>query len=391
MDSKNIVILGATGSIGGSTRRIIRKYPEKLNLVGISANSNIRELEAIAHEFEVPHAVIADETARDHIRKNHSSPKSTRLRFGMEALCELASLPDADIVVVALVGISGLEPTLAAIRAKKKVILANKEVLVMAGEWVMEQAELNQVTILPADSEHNAIFQCLNGDFDNLKQVEKIILTASGGPFRRYPLSRLESVTSEEALNHPNWDMGPKVSLDSATMANKGLELIEARWLFNLSPEQLDVVIHPQSIIHSMIQYRDGSVIAQISPPDMTFPIQHCLFHPERLAPVASPLDFTHQLTLELEPPDLDRFPCLALAKESLRAGKSAPCVFNAANEIAGQSFLEGKIPFLKIPWIIDKTLENTSITPFSSLEAVCAADLEARETATNWVGKTTL
>lgn len=271
---------------------------------------------------------------------------------------------------------------LRAIEVGKTIALANKEVLVMAGEWVMDQAQQAGVQILPTDSEHNAIFQCLHADLDKLADVEKVLLTASGGPFREMDVRAMESVTPDQALAHPNWDMGPKVTLDSATMANKGLELIEARWLFDLPVRQLDVVVHPQSIVHSMVQYRDGSILAQMSPPCMTFPIQYCLLYPLRFPGVEPTLDFSRPLSLDFEAPDLNRFPCLALARESLEQGQSAPCIYNAANEIAGEAFLQGRIRFIDIPRIIDKTLKKASINPLQSLESVHEIDREARSIA---------
>lgn len=380
---KRVVILGATGSIGGSALRVIRQHPDRLQLVGVSANRSTEALAAIVAEFGVARAVLSNGASESEAQ---TFPAPTRLASGAEALCELASLPEADTVLVALVGAAGLLPTIAAIRAGKTVVLANKEVLVMAGDFIMKLARDHQVAILPADSEHNAIFQCLHSDLSRLDLVEKVILTASGGPFRETPLEDMASITPQQALRHPNWEMGAKISLDSATMANKGLELIEARWLFGLEPARLEVVIHPQSLIHGMIRFRDGSVLAQLSPADMAFPIQHCLLFPERAGPPAPTLDWSAGLDLRLEPPDERRFPCLALARHAMETGQSAPCVFNAANEEAGKAFLEGRIPFAKIPWIIDKTLEKASIEELASLDAILANDTEARTVATQLI-----
>ncbi len=376
---KNVVILGATGSIGSSALQVISRHADRFRLLGISANRKVRELADIAERFKVSHAAISDPSAIQDDPRPVEFPAETVLESGEDAVCRLAALPDADLVLVALVGVSGLNPVLAAIEAGNTVVLANKEVLVMAGEWVMRLARQKGVQILPADSEHNALFQCLYGDLGNLRKADKLILTASGGPFREKSLREMREVTAEQALRHPNWDMGPKVSLDSATMANKGLELIEARWLFDASPAILDVVVHPQSIVHSMVRYRDGSIIAQMSPPSMTFPLQYCFFHPERLPGVDSSLDFSSAFSLDFEPPDLQRFPCLRLAFESLHSGGSAPCVFNAANEVAGAAFLQGKIPFTGIARVIDKTLECASISNFSNFDSVIEADREAR------------
>ena len=381
---KNVVILGATGSIGSSALQVLDRYPDRFRLIGISANRKARELADIADRFQVPQAVVTEDAACEEAREKGWFSPETSLASGDEAVCQLAALPDADLVLVALVGVSGLQPVLAAIDAGHTVILANKEVLVMAGEWVMRMARERGVEILPADSEHNALFQCLHGDLSNLQKTEKLILTASGGPFREKSLHQMRSVSVDQALRHPNWDMGPKVTLDSATMANKGLELIEARWLFDAPPDMLEVVVHPQSIVHSMVRYRDGSILAQMSPPSMTFPLQYCLFHPERLPGVDSSLDFGSAFSLEFEPPDLERFPCLRLAFESLHRGGSAPCIFNAANEVAGAAFLQGRIPFTGIARVIDKTLECASIRNLLSLEAVIGADREARDLATS-------
>ncbi len=379
---KKIVILGATGSIGTSALRVIEKHADKLELIGVSTNRRYRELAAITQQFNVPAAAISDETAYTSARLDSVFPDCCELHAGPESLTQLATLSDADLVLIATVGTSGLYPCLAAIQAGKTIALANKEVLVMAGAIVMEAVSKHNTLLLPTDSEHNAIFQCLHDPDQSLPQVEKLILTASGGPFRSYTLEDMAHVTLEAALRHPNWDMGPKVTIDSATMANKGLELIEARWLYGIPVDQLEVVVHPPSIVHSMVQFVDGSVLAQLSPPSMTFPIQHCLLYPERAAAVDPALDFSQALSLEFFPPDYTRFPCLALARESLRQDKSASCVFNAANEVAVAAFIDGKLDYLGIPRVIDKTLQRASIVEPSSLDAVLEADREARAIA---------
>ena len=383
---RKVVILGATGSIGTSALKILRQYPEDLQLVGIAANQRFPELAAIATEFQVPACVIFEETAFQAARQSGLFPTETRLSCGPEGLLELVAAPDLDIVLAAMVGTAALFPALAAIEGGKTIALANKEILVMAGEFITRKAQESGSLLLPTDSEHNAIFQCLEGARQDFSEVEKLILTASGGPFRNSSLEAMQAVRLADALKHPNWDMGPKVTLDSATMANKGLELIEARWLFGVPAGQLDVVVHPQSIVHSMVQYVDGSILAQLSPPSMTFSIQHCLLYPERKPGVEATLDFREALQLDFEPPDLSRFASLRLAMESLETGGTAPCVFNAANEVAVHAFTQEKIGFLQIPWVIDKTLEKTNISEPSSLDVVLESDREARAIADRFI-----
>jgi 1-deoxy-D-xylulose-5-phosphate reductoisomerase len=290
--------------------------------------------------------------------------------------------------VVAIVGASGLEPTLAALEAGTDIVLANKESLVLGGELVMNTAQKNQVQVLPADSEHNAVFQCIQGE--QKRNLESIILTASGGPFRELPIKDLKDVTIEQALNHPNWSMGNKVTIDSATMANKGLELIEARWLFDLPPERLEVVIHPTSVVHALIRFVDGCCLAQLSPPSMTFALQHALLYPNRAEGVQPSLDFSQPLNLNFTPPSLDRFPCLRLAQDALAQGGSAPLVFNAANELAVEAFLLNRIGFLQIPDIIDKTLSTFSHQSKNDLKTLLSLDAEARRIAADLIGPTT-
>lgn len=373
---KKIVLLGATGSIGSNTLRVLREHPERLELVGVSARSNYTELAAICAEFKVAQAVLSDPLAYEKAKAENLF-QGVELACGEEALAGLAGLPEADTVLVAVVGACGLLPTLAAIDAGKDIALANKEALVLGGAFVMERARQKGVRLLPTDSEHNAIFQCLEGHPP--EQVERLILTASGGPFRETPLADLAKVSPADAVRHPNWSMGHKISVDSATMANKGLELIEAHWLFGLPPERLQVVIHPQSIAHSFVQFVDGSILAQMSPPSMVFPIQHCLLYPERAPAVEPTLDFSQALQLDFSPPDPQRFPCLELAYQALRNGGGAPAVFNAANEIAVERFLQNELPYLSIPKLIEAVLEQIASASVPNIDALLALDSEAR------------
>ena len=380
---KKLVLLGATGSIGASTLRVLRAHSEHLQLVGVTANSNYQALATICHEFSVPHAALCNESAYTKAKTAGCFPHQTQLNCGDEGLLKIATLADADIVLVAVVGFCGLKPTLAAIEAGKDIALANKELLVAGGAFVVEAAKRKGIRLLPTDSEHNAIFQCLEGH--PVQHVDKLLLTASGGQFRDLPLDQLNRVTPEDATKHPNWSMGPKITVDSATMANKGLELIEAHWLFGLEPERLEVVVHPQSIVHSFVQFVDGSILAQLSPPSMTFAIQHCLLYPERATGVDATIDFKKALQLDFNAPDFNRYPCLKLAYEALRVGNSAPAVFNAANEVAVERFLASKITFLDIPRTIEHTLTSIRLTDhISSLDALLELDTQAREIASN-------
>lgn len=353
---KRIVLLGATGSIGESTLEVLRKYRDRFQLVGIAANNNFKLLAKIAEEFAVRDICLFDEKSYVAAKQSGVFSRERNLHVGEEGLNALAMLGDADIVVLAMTGIIGIKPALAAIAQGKTLALANKEILVMAGAIVMEAARKHHATILPMDSEHNAIFQCLLGE--KTSTIDSIILTASGGAFRDYSIEALKQVTPEEALKHPTWRMGQKITIDCATMANKGLELIEAFWLFDVKVEQLKVLIHPQSIIHSMVQFDDGSIKAQMCPPSMTFPIQNCLLFPERLPPCKATLDFSGSMKLELFHPDMKRYPCLQLAIDALKAGGVAPAIFNAANEVAVDAFNHRRIEFLKIADLIDKTLQ---------------------------------
>jgi len=377
---KKVVLLGATGSIGGSTLRVLRAHPDRLQLVGVAAQSRHNELAAICREFDVPHAVLQDEKAYLRAQQAGQFPDTTQLSSGNEALAELATLTEADIVLVAVVGVAGLRPTLAAIEAGKDIALANKELLVLGGAHVIEAAKRKGVRLLPTDSEHNAIFQCLQGHPP--EQVDKLILTASGGQFRDTPKKELAEVTPEMATQHPNWSMGPKITVDSATMANKGLELIEAHWLFGLEPDHLEVVIHPQSLVHSFVQFIDGSILAQVSPPDMTFAIQHCLLYPDRAPSVMPSTDFSKAFSLDFTPPEYAKYPCLQLAYNALRAGDAAPAIFNAANEVAVERFLAKEISYLEIPQLIEHSLTQVVSPSSPSLDQLFQIDTETRDLA---------
>ena len=382
-EPKKIVLLGATGSIGTSTLQVLRKHPDRLQLIGISANSNSQKLTEIVREFRVPYAYLPESAGFV-----EGIPAETTLDRSRDGLVHLASLAEADLVVVAIVGSSGLSPTLAALEAGKDIVLANKESLVLGGDLVMKTAQSNQARVLPADSEHNAIFQCIQGE--DKRDLDSIILTASGGSFRDTPVEKLKDVTVKQALNHPNWSMGNKVTIDSATMANKGLELIEARWLFDLPPSKLEVVIHPTSVVHAMVRFVDGCCLAQLSPPSMTFALQHALLYPERAPGVHPSLDFSKPLDLHFSPPSLERFPCLRLAQESLTQGGSAPLVFNAANELAVDAFLLNRIGFLEISDIIYQTLSQFDHQPKNDLSTLLSLDSEARRIASVLIGPST-
>ena len=378
---KRVVLLGATGSIGENALRVLEAHRDKLELVGIAARTNWQKLAAIASGFGVRHVGVFDDVAFAAAKNSGALPKGTRLVGGLAGLIELAQLPEADLVLVAVVGTTGLEPALAALAAGKDLALASKEILVLAGKFVMAEAKKHGAKLLPVDSEHNAVFQCLEGHPQ--AGVRRIVLTASGGAFRDWPPERLAHVTPADALKHPNWAMGPKITVDSATLANKGLELIEAQWLFGLRPEQCTAVLHPQSIVHCLVEFTDGAMLAQLSPPSMTFPIQHALLYPARAPGVESTLDFTKLLGLDFRPVDEGRFPMFRLAQQTLRAGGVAPAVYNAANEVAVAAFLSGRIPFLALPRVVEQTLASIDNFEPADLAAVMAADAEARRVAT--------
>ncbi len=378
--TRKIVLLGATGSIGENTLKVLDGHRDKAKLVGIAANTRWRELAVIAEKYDVRHVAIFDEAAAREARLSGEFPAGTHFYTGEAGLCELATLPEANLVVTAVVGTLGLRPTLAAIRSRKNIAVASKEILVLAGRFVMEAARENGVKILPVDSEHNAIFQCIGAEPQ--RHINRIILTASGGIFRKASLEEMARARPQDALKNPNWAMGPKVTVDSSTMANKGLELIEATWLFGLPQERIDIVVHPQSIVHSMVKFTDGSVLAHLAPPSMTFPIQNCLFYPERFDGVMPSLDFLQTLNLDFFPPDYEKYKCLRLARACSRAGGILPAVFNASNEVAVDAFLRERIPYLAIPETIGQTLSVFSGREPDSLEDVLAVDAEARRVA---------
>ncbi len=381
-----VSILGSTGSIGKSTLDVLERHPDRYRVVAMSANRDVEGMLQQCLRHRPALAVMADEesAARLSQRLRKQAPE-IEVASGDQGLEQVASHPEADQVMAAIVGAAGLLPTLAAVCAGKRILLANKEALVMAGALFMEEVRRAQVEVLPIDSEHNAVFQCLPPDFGRgLEQVgvSRILLTASGGPFRTWPASALEAVTPEQACNHPNWDMGRKISVDSATLMNKGLEVIEAHWLFGAAPEQIEVVVHPQSVIHSLVQYVDGSVLAQLGNPDMRTPIAHALAWPERTDSGVAPLDPFEVAHLDFEKPDLERFPCLALAFRAIERGGTLPAVLNAANEEAVAAFLDGRLGFTGIPRVIEEVMERAEVTPVDDLEGLFRADRAARQLA---------
>ncbi|SDB98737.1 MULTISPECIES: 1-deoxy-D-xylulose-5-phosphate reductoisomerase [unclassified Candidatus Frackibacter] len=373
---KAIAILGSTGSIGTQTLEVIRNLELDCEIIALTANSNIEKLEAQAREFEPQFAVLMNEEAAKELEYKLSDLK-TEVLVGQEGLVEVSTYQKVDLVINSVVGAAGLVPTLEAIKAKKNIGLANKETLVTAGELVMSAAEEYGVQLLPIDSEHNAIFQALKGEKE--KAVEKLILTASGGPFRGSTAQNLAEVTVEEALNHPNWDMGGKITIDSATLMNKGLEVIEAKWLFGVDFDDIEVVVHPQSIIHSLVQFRDNSILAELGIPDMKVPIQYVLTYPERVANNWERLDLAEVATLDFEKPDYELFPCLNYAYEAGKRGGTLPAVLNAANEIAVASFLAGDLKFIEIPKLIKRVMNAHQVISQPDLQTILNADKWAR------------
>ena len=377
-----ITILGATGSIGKSTLEVLALHPEQYQIVALTAHKNVERMTNLCQTYKPTYAVMVDNQAATELKQNLAGQGITILS-GMKALEEVAALEEVDYVMAAIVGAAGLLSSMAAAKAGKRVLLANKESLVMSGDLFMQAIHENNAELLPIDSEHNAIFQSMPANFhDGLKQtgVERILLTASGGPFRTTPLEELETVTPEQAVAHPNWEMGKKISVDSATMMNKGLEVIEAHWLFNAGADDIQVVIHPQSVIHSMVSYTDGSVLAQLGNPDMRTPIAHALAWPQRMQSGVEPLDIFKVAQLDFETPDFERFPCLNLAYEALRAGGTAPTILNAANEIAVEAFLDKRLPFNGISQLIDDALQSINMQPVDSLDIVIEADIITRK-----------
>ena len=388
---KNLCILGATGSIGVSTLDVVSRHPDQFNVVALTANKNVDQLfdQCLKHRPDYAVVVDTDKAERFAQRIKSSTVSHITVLTGSEALEKVASLPQCDFVMAAIVGAAGLLPTLAAARSGKRILLANKEALVMSGPLFMDEVSRAGAELLPIDSEHNAIFQCMPPGYragSNAKEVSRILLTASGGPFRTLALDKLPDVTPEQAVAHPNWDMGKKISVDSATMMNKGLELIEASLLYNLPPEKIEVVIHPQSVIHSMVDYVDGTILAQMGNPDMRIPIAHAMAWPERFDSGVEPLDIFAVGRLDFEKPDFLRFPCLNLAFQAINQRGVMPAILNAANEIAVEAFLEGNIRFTDIAPVIKDSMENITNSPADTLEHVLVADKTARNTAMEFI-----
>jgi 1-deoxy-D-xylulose-5-phosphate reductoisomerase len=391
---KGICILGSTGSIGVNTLDVVGRHPGSYNVVALTANNNLDMLFDQCVSHRPSYAVLLDETKAQSFRERLASAGLSNIinvLCGTSALEEVASLPEVDSVMAAIVGAAGLLPTLAAAKAGKTVLLANKEALVMSGQLFMSAVVKAGAELLPIDSEHNAIFQCMPGNYHagrQAQQVRRILLTASGGPFLNKPIDQLHDVTPEQAVAHPKWVMGRKISVDSATMMNKGLEVIEACLLFNAPPEQVQVVIHPQSVIHSLVDYVDGTVLAQMGNPDMRVPIAHALAFPDRFESGAEPLDLFTVRQLSFERPDFERFPNLRLAYEAVRAGGTMPAILNAANEIAVATFLDSQIRFTAIPSVIEYCMQTVPQGPADSIEAVLQADQESRRVANEYVRK---
>lgn len=397
-DPVQLTLLGATGSIGASTLDVIARHPERYQVYALTANTNVDALEKLCQQWSPRYVVMSDIDCATTLRNKLSQLAiDTEVLSGEAGLVQVATDPDVDFVVAAIVGAAGLVPTLAAAKAGKQILLANKEALVMSGKLLIDTARNNNAVLLPVDSEHNAIFQCLpdiltacqsSVKITNQQEkagIKRILLTASGGPFRKHTAEQLQNVTPEQAVDHPNWDMGKKISVDSATLMNKGLELIEAFWLFDLDISDIDVVIHPQSVIHSMVSYIDGSVLAQMGNPDMRTPIANCLAWPERIDAGVEPLDLFEVAKLDFERPDMDRFPCLRLCYQAIEMGGSATIVLNAANEVAVAAFLDNRIAFTDIALLIEKALSQSEISEdVSSLERILEADAMARAITNN-------
>jgi 1-deoxy-D-xylulose-5-phosphate reductoisomerase len=381
---KNLSILGSTGSIGCNTLKIAEMFPDRFAVKALAAKKNIPMLARQIERFCPEIAVVFDEATAVELNKKLPAGINVEVLFGENGYKAAATYESVDLVVVAMVGAAGLIPTLSAIAAGKNIALANKETLVMAGNIVIEQAELNNIAILPIDSEHSAVFQCIEGN--RREDVDKIILTASGGPFLNLPEKEFNKITPKDALNHPNWNMGKKISVDSATLMNKGLEVIEAKYLFDVSQEMIDVVIHPQSVIHSMVSFKDGTVMAQLGIPDMKGAIAYAMAYPERLALGQPTPDFVNIGKLTFEKPDIKKFPCLALAYAACEAGRTLPAVLNAANEVAVAAFLENRLSFIKIPRIIEKTMEHQVVVTDPTLNDILEADQWARKQAQNLI-----
>lgn len=378
-----ISVLGSTGSIGISTLDVIAQHPERYRAVGLAANTDVEGLFQQCERFQPTVVAMADQASAAELAKRLASiGSSIEVLAGEAGVIAIAELTDAEMVMAAIVGAAGLSPTLAAVRKGKRILLANKESLVVAGDLFMREAKAHKASVLPIDSEHNAVFQCMPQDFEQglaAKGVKRILLTASGGPFRTWTNDQLKSATPEQACAHPNWSMGRKISVDSATMMNKGLEVIEARWLFDATPEQIKVVVHPQSVVHSMVQYVDGSVLAQLGNPDMRTPIAHAMAWPERHGSGVASLDLFEVARLDFEEPDTQRFPCLRLAFDAVAAAGVAPAVLNAANEVAVDAFLSKQLAFVRIPEIIETVLSQNLEGDLDSVEGLMAIDQAAR------------
>ena len=386
---KNIIILGSTGSIGVSALKVIKQHPEKYRVVALSAARNIGLLLRQIKEFKPVAVSVLDESLAERLKTKLGKGPAPDIFFGKNGYKQIATMEGTDTVISAMTGAAGLIPTFEAIQSGKNIALANKETMVMAGGLVMDEAKKRGVSILPVDSEHSAILQSLQGH--PREDLKRIILTASGGPFRNLSLDEMRKMTAAQALNHPNWDMGPKITIDSATLMNKGLEVIEAKWLFDLPIEKIGVLVHPQSIIHSMAEYIDGSIIAQLGVPDMTIPISYALSYPHHLRNHLSPLDLLTAGDLQFQKPDMSRFRCLALALEAAKTGGTMPAVLNGSNEIAVDAFLKGQIGFLDIPALIEKTMIIHNVSPVDNIAAVVEADgwarRETKEHLENLVG----
>ncbi|WP_027896870.1 1-deoxy-D-xylulose-5-phosphate reductoisomerase [Zestomonas thermotolerans] len=387
---QQITVLGATGSIGASTLDVLARHPERYQVFALTGFSRLAELRTLCLRHNPRFAVVPDERAARNLQEAlRAAGLSTEVLHGEAGLCTVAAAPEVDAVMAAIVGAAGLRPTLAAVQAGKKVLLANKEALVMSGALFMRAVQASGAVLLPIDSEHNAIFQCLPSNYARglaASGVRRILLTASGGPFRETPLAALDHVTPEQACAHPNWTMGRKISVDSASMMNKGLELIEACWLFDARPAQVEVLIHPQSVIHSLVDYVDGSVLAQLGNPDMRTPIAHALAWPERIDSGVAPLDLFSVARLDFQEPDVERFPCLRLARQAAEAGGTVPAMLNAANEVAVAAFLERRVRFTEIASIIDHVLNHEASGTADSLDCVLGADARARAQARRWL-----
>lgn len=382
MKKKKIAILGSTGSIGTQALQVIEEHSDLYEAYVLTANNQVDLLVEQARKFQPEVVVIANEEKYATL-KDALADLPIKVYAGADALCQVVQEQPIDVVLTAMVGFSGLRPTISAIKARKNIALANKETLVVAGELIGKLANDYKVSILPVDSEHSAIFQCITGE---VSPIEKIILTASGGPFRNFSLEQLAKVTKAEALKHPNWDMGAKITIDSASMMNKGFEVIEAKWLFGVTPDQIQVVVHPQSIVHSAVQFADGAVKAQLGVPDMRVPIQYAFSYPQRLKSSFDRLDFFKNSTLTFEEPDTKRFRNLALAYEALRKGGNMACIVNAANEIVNRAFLEERIGFLEMSEVIEKTMQRATFVENCSLEDYLQTDVEARQIASEYI-----